>query len=135
MINEEKIKLMNKMAMYEEKQGQEDFKISSYHKKDYTSFQTILTLSWVTIGYALIIGVLAVVFLDMILENLGLLMLAVIAAAILIVYIVLLISYGLFASRFYQKKHTRARGRVKKYTRMLTQLERYYGQERKKKYE
>ena len=92
MINEEKIKLMNKMAMYEEKQGQEDFKISSYHKKDYTSFQTILTLIWVTIGYALIIGVLAVVFLDMILENLGLLMLAVIAAAILIVYIVLIIS-------------------------------------------
>lgn len=135
MVNEEKVKLMNRMAMYEEKQGQEDFKISAYHKKDYTSFQTILTLIWVTIGYALIIAILAMVFLDVILNNASIIIFVILAAVILIVYILLLVTYGLFASRYYQKKHTRARGRVKKYNRMLVQLEKFYGQERKKKYE
>ena len=35
MLNESKVKLMTRMAMYESKQGEEDFKISSYYKKDY----------------------------------------------------------------------------------------------------
>ncbi len=44
MVNEEKVKLMNKMALYEEKYGKEDFKIASYYKKDYVSYQTIFTV-------------------------------------------------------------------------------------------
>lgn len=40
MLNESKVKLMTRMAMYESKQGEEDFKISSYYKKDYRSFHT-----------------------------------------------------------------------------------------------
>ena len=46
MVNEEKVKLMNKMALYEEKYGKEDFKIASYYKKDYVSYQTIFTVIW-----------------------------------------------------------------------------------------
>lgn len=42
MLNESKVKLMTRMAMYESKQGEEDFKISSYYKKDYRSFHTLL---------------------------------------------------------------------------------------------
>ena len=47
MLNESKVKLMTRMAMYESKQGEEDFKISSYYKKDYRSFHTIATIIWV----------------------------------------------------------------------------------------
>ena len=46
MLNESKVKLMTRMAMYESKQGEEDFKISSYYKKDYRSFHTIATIIW-----------------------------------------------------------------------------------------
>ena len=52
MLNESKVKLMTRMAMYESKQGEEDFKISSYYKKDYRSFHTFATIIWVTVGYA-----------------------------------------------------------------------------------
>ena len=45
MLNESKVKLMTRMAMYESKQGEEDFKISSYYKKDYRSFHTIATIN------------------------------------------------------------------------------------------
>ena len=51
MLNEDKVKLMTRMAMYESKEGAEDFKISSYYRKDYSSFHTIVTIIWVTIGY------------------------------------------------------------------------------------
>lgn len=135
MVNEEKVKLMNRMALYEEKQGKEDFKISAYYKKDYSSYQTIVTLIWATIGYVLLMGMLAVAFLDTFLEKAGILAIVFLTMAAIALYVVLLVSYGLFASRYYQKKYTRARGRVKRYIRLLVQLERFYNNERKKKYE
>ena len=39
MLNEERVKLMVQLASYEQKEGKEDFKVSSYYKKDYVSFQ------------------------------------------------------------------------------------------------
>ena len=38
-------------------------------------------------------------------------------------YLILAVSYGLFASRFYQKKHIRAKQRMKRYMRDLSRLE------------
>ena len=71
MVNEEKVKLMNKMALYEEKYGKEDFKIASYYKKDYVSYQTIFTVIWVTIGYVVLFGVFAAAFVETFLSNVG----------------------------------------------------------------
>ena len=50
MLNEERVKMMIKLASYEEGQGKEDFKVNSYYRKDYVSFRTIVTLIWTTIG-------------------------------------------------------------------------------------
>ena len=71
MLNESKVKLMTRMAMYESKQGEEDFKISSYYKKDYRSFHTIATIIWVTVGYAVAVGIGVIAFLDELMRNLN----------------------------------------------------------------
>lgn len=42
MLNEERVKMMIKLASYEEGQGKEDFKVNSYYRKDYVSFRTIV---------------------------------------------------------------------------------------------
>ena len=34
MLNEERVKMMIKLASYEEGQGKEDFKVNSYYRKD-----------------------------------------------------------------------------------------------------
>nr|WP_317449238.1 hypothetical protein [uncultured Sellimonas sp.] len=135
MVNEEKIKLMNKMALYEEKYGKEDLKIASYYKKDYISYQTIITVIWVTIGYAILFGVVVAAFMETFLDEATLLSVVLIILVAIVLYLILAVSYGLFASRFYQKKHIRAKGRVKHYVCMLTQLEKFYSKERKKKNE
>ena len=51
MLDEQKIKLMTKLAFYEKTQGKEDFKISEYYRKDYTSLHVICSILWVTVGY------------------------------------------------------------------------------------
>ena len=71
MLNESKVKLMTRMAMYESKQGEEDFKISSYYKKDYRSFHTIATSICVTVGYAVAVGIGVIAFLDELMGNLN----------------------------------------------------------------
>ena len=35
MLDRGKVKLMTKLALYEQTQGKEDFKISEYYRKDY----------------------------------------------------------------------------------------------------
>lgn len=82
MLNESKVKLMTRMAMYESKQGEEDFKISSYYKKDYRSFHTIATIIWVTVGYAVAVGIGVIAFLDELMKNLNMQFLVIAAAAV-----------------------------------------------------
>ena len=126
MLNESKVKLMTRMAMYESKQGEEDFKISSYYKKDYRSFHTIATIIWVT---AVGIGVIA--FLDELMKNLNMQFLVMLAAAVIIGYLVLVIFYGIVASHFYGTKHEKARKRVKQFNHDLTRLNRMYEREKR----
>ena len=93
MLDKRKIRLMTRAAIYEKNYGEEDFKISSYYKKDYSSLNTWVTLIWITVGYGL--------------------------AA----YVSLLIAYGIGAGSFYKNKHIKAKQRVKKYLRDLSRIE------------
>ncbi len=45
MLDERKVKLMTKLALYEETYGKEDFKISSYYRKDYASLHVTICIS------------------------------------------------------------------------------------------
>ena len=56
MLDKRKIRLMTRAAIYEKNYGEEDFKISSYYKKDYSSLNTWVTLIWITVGYGLAVG-------------------------------------------------------------------------------
>mgnify|MGYP000007939125 CR=1 FL=1 len=125
MLNESKVKLMTRMAMYESKQGEEDFKISSYYKKDYRSFHTIATIIWVTVGYAVAVGIGVIAFLDELMKNLNM------QFAVIIGYLVLVIFYGIVASHFYGTKHEKARKRVKQFNHDLTRLNRMYEREKR----
>lgn len=50
MLDERKVKLMTKLALYEETHGKEDFKISSYYRKDYASLHVIYAFLSVSVG-------------------------------------------------------------------------------------
>ena len=122
---------MTRMAMYESKEGREDFKISGYYRKDYCSFHTIISIIWVTVGYIIAVGIGAMAFQDEILNNLNIAFLLMFAICIVTGYFVLVILYGITASHFYSKKHEDARRRVKKFNHDLTRLNRMYERETK----
>lgn len=120
---------MTQMAMYETKQGQKDFKVSAYYQRDYASLNTWITAVWSTIGYFIIVGVFLLLYLEAILDNAGLLTVVIIAGIIVIGYIMTVIISVVMAHEFYEKKHTDARKRVKKFNHDLISLDKMYEKE------
>lgn len=120
---------MTKAAVYEKEHAGEDVRISSYYKNDYTSLNTWITLIWVTAGYALAAVLVVICAGDALMEDLTIFKLIVLAAIAVCAYLALLIIYGIGAGRFYKKKHTRAKQRVKKYYRDLSRIEKMYKKE------
>ena len=129
MLDNRKIRLMTKMAIYEKKYGEEDIKISGYYKKDYSSLNTWITLIWVSAGYLLAAALLVLCGADAILEGLTFLKLLVLIAIAAGAYFALLIIYGIGSGKFYRRKHTQAKQRVKKYYRDMSRLEKIYKKE------
>ena len=124
MLNEERVKLMVQLASYEQKEGKEDFKVSSYYKKDYVSFHRLATM-----GYAMVAGLIGIAYMDQVLEELTLVKAIILVAVILIIYVIVLVAYWIASGRFYQKKHSEARTRVKKYSHNLLVLNKLYEKE------
>lgn len=129
MLNEKRVKHMVKLASYETKKGAEEIKINSFFRKDYVSYNVLITLLWITLGYLSIAGLLCLTFLKKILENLSFSNIVILAVTIVAGYILTLIVYGIGAARFYKKKHQTAKNGVKKHVRDLEILERMYERE------
>ena len=131
MVNENKVKLMTKMAMYEKNEGTEDIAVSTYYKKDYLSLRMLISLIWVTFGYAIALLILCVAYVDELMEHLSMESFILFVAGVVIGYCVLLLLYGVGAYHFYQKKFIEARKRVKNFNHLLTRLNKMYEKERK----
>lgn len=131
MLNEKRIRLMTRMAMYEQNEGKEDLKISAYYQKDYASLNAWITVIWITIGYAVIAGGVMFVFLDQIFNAATISTLLIIVGAAAGGYLVVAIITAIFAYDFYRKKHVEARKRVKRFNQNLSRLGKMYEKERR----
>lgn len=131
MLNENRIKVMTKMAMYETSQGTEDMKINSYYKKDYVGFKTLISIIWMTLAYVLAVVLWGGLFLDEILKDISVNYLIFCAVIVVGLYLVLLLAYVIGASEFYKVKYTEARARLKKFNHNLTRLSKMYEKEKR----
>ena len=129
MLNEERVKHMVKLADYEMKGGSEEIKISSYFKKDYISMNTMWSIIWMTIAYALSIWGVWLSVRDLITVELTQIQVMSIFILIAGIYLVLFVLYMVISRRIYKKKHARAYFRVKKFKEDLAVLERMYEKE------
>lgn len=126
MLDERKVKLMTRLAFYEQKQGKEDFRISEYFRKDYTSFHVICSVLWVTVGYICAIGLAVIAGLETLMDKMSAGLLVLMFGVLLAGYVALVIFYIGVSTHVYNKKHSDARQRVKRYNYGLTKLLKFY---------
>lgn len=129
MLNEKRVKHMVKLASYESRNGTEEIKISSYFRKDYVSYNVLISLVWTTLGYISLVAILCLSYMQKIVEDLSFSSIVTVVIVIVVGYILSLIMYGVIAARHYKKKHLTAKNNVKKYLHNLDILEKMYERE------
>lgn len=122
MINEEKVKLMTKVASYETGTGREDIRTMSYFRGDYVSFNVFITLLGVTVSLIFffladlgehIFGNLDQAFaLDF--TSLG--------AGYLTIWTVFMVVYGITGTIIYRNRYNEASFRVERYQKWLKDI-------------
>lgn len=129
MIDEKKVRLMTRMALYEENEGKEDLKVSAYYRKDYASLHTLYSVIWATVGYACLVFLIGVSVFDAMMEAMSMGLLVMIALAVLAGYFLVVTVYAVYSYTLYNRKHQEARRRVKGYNHSLVRLLRIYKKE------
>ena len=132
MINEEKVKIMTKLAMYEQGKGRKHLPVSKYYRSDYIGLALIKNFFLVTIGYVMAIAAVAVYFGEYLMENLHKMDLVSLGIYIIIGYVAALVGYSILTYIQYSVKYFKAKKSVKEYYTQLTELSKIYTREEKR---
>ena len=125
MLNNEKIGIMTKLAVYEKNKGKEDIRMMEYFKTDYISSKNFSIQIGVTLGLVFILGA---DFANIFLENLGTITeydFVGLGKKYLFIWISLMVVYTLVSTLYNRYEYTKAEKRIKQYETLLKKIEKY----------
>lgn len=132
MLNNQKIKKMHKLAVYESGVGKEDLAVSNYYRSDYIGLALIKNFFLTTIGY----GILLVIYLgyksEYLMANIHKMNLALFAVKIIGLYVIMLVAYSILTYIYSSVKYSRAQAGIQGYYKELTQMKKFYDREEKR---
>lgn len=134
MVSEEKVKIMTKLALYEQKE-KKSIKASSYYKNDYVGFNMINTALLVTICYVAILAIVGVCRMDYFMKHITEMDIWGWGRKLIILYIAIVIVYMLLAYIVYSVKYKVMQESNREYTEDLKRLSRIYKREKREKRE
>lgn len=126
MLNEDKIKLMTGIAMFEKKEGKKIFPIIHYFRSDFISSHMIRSFISFTICYLLGAGIWVMYRLDKILNIGDTEEILFLAAKLLAVYLIGLVVYLGITYYVYSKRYSYASSGIKVYISKLKRLDKRY---------
>lgn len=131
MINEEKVILMTRASVYEEKSGKEQLKISKYFRHDYVSLQMLYAWFFATVSFVLCAVLWGACHMEYLLDNLHKMDLKEFGMTVLLLYVLVVgiygcIVYGVCSFRYYKAKKS-----VSSYARTLRKISDIYVREGK----
>ncbi|MDD3222454.1 MAG: hypothetical protein PHG07_08730 [Lachnospiraceae bacterium] len=123
MLNEDKIRVMSRCAMYEKGQGKEDLAINRYYQGDYVRLNMLKTLIGVTVGFVICFGLYLVLRAEYYMENIVGMDLMAFGRTVLICYVVVMIIFAAISIIFYGWKYADTQKRVRWYYKDLKAIE------------
>lgn len=130
MLNNEKIILMTKLSLYEQKKQKTEIKSSRYFKSDYMLMKMLGSFISVSIGYFLCLVLWIVFSADKMIGSMtttgkfvGLLV------VLIIIYVALVVTYMIFSYAFFSHRFRKIRRNLKEYNGDLKTLHRIQEQE------
>ena len=131
MLNEEKIKLMTRMAAYEENDGKRSMQIGNYFRSDYIGLQVMKSVISATIAFAIVIAMYIFYDFESVMKEIYQVDLLATGKQILIAYVVFVGIYAVITYIIYAYRYTKAKKSLKKYYTHLTELSGFYDEIRR----
>ena len=132
MLNENKVKMMTKMSIYEKNEGKTMLKTAKYFKGDYVSLGVLKTVISVTVAFVIIVILFALYQADSLTQNVNSIDYASMGKSIAGYYIAFIITFGIISVVVYSSKYENSRKEMKKFFLRLNKLERFYNGQKKK---
>lgn len=126
MLNVERIQIMTNLAGYKEGPGKRDLEICRYYRGDYIGVSLIKNFFLTSIGYVLLLVFVAGYFLDFFLNQIQNINLMILAAEVIIGYIVVIVVYSTITYLVCSIRYERAKKSVQQYYQELGRLEKMY---------
>jgi len=129
MLNKDRIRLMTRLAVYEQGEGKEYMPMSRYYRKDYVGMQMIKTFFCSTIAFG-ILFVLSILYqLDTWLEELYQLDYQSYIISVLLQYAIFVVVYQIMAWVVYTLRYRKGQRKQKQYLSRLKKVEKLYERE------
>lgn len=133
MLNEERIKLMTKMASYEANEGKRNVAIGSYFRGDYISLQVIKSIIHATIAFLIVFALFILYDLELIMSDVYKMdNLLDVGKSILFAYLIFVGAYAVISYLVYAYRYAKARKGLKAYYNNLKKLAYLYEKENRK---
>lgn len=129
MLSEKKIRLMTKMALYEEKEGKKDLVLNKYYRMDYVRLKVILTILSVTVGLLLLFIMGCMYQMEYILSEAVTMDYKELFGKYFGIYLIILVVYVLAAVVGYSIAYTNSRKKMRGYLKNIKLLKRIYEKE------
>lgn len=126
MLNNEKIRLMTRMASFDEVEGKKDIAVNGYFRGDYISFQILKSAIYATIGFAVIVTLYILYNLETLLSEFYKMDFMAFAKEWLTRYVVVLLIYLVISYFVYALRFNRSKRRIRAYQQQLKQLHMMY---------
>ena len=129
MLNEERIKLMTKMAAYEANEGKKNVAIGNYFRGDYIGLQVIKSIISATIAFVIVFGLFVFYDFEVFMSDIYKMDLLGFGKTVVIVYLIFVAVYALISYMIYTYRYTKARKSLKMYYNNLKKLAYLYDKE------
>ena len=133
MLNENKVKMMTKMAIYEKNEGKRMLKMSRYYKGDFVTLGILKSIIASTLAFAVMVIFFALCNMEKIVSEVNTMDYTLIAKKIGTYYIIFLVVFSIIAGIANAYQYDKSRAGLKKYLSRLNKLERFYNNQNKKR--
>mgnify|MGYP001063331535 FL=1 len=133
MLNENKVKMMTKMAIYEKNEGKRMLKMSRYYKGDFVTLGILKSIIASTLAFAVMAIFFALCNMEKIVSEVNTMDYTMIAKKIGAYYIIFLVVFSIIAGIVNAYQYDKSRAGLKKYLSRLNKLERFYNNQNKKR--
>ena len=132
MINQDKLKWMSQLALYEKKKSRKDLGIYSYDRDDYVRFEGLKTGILVTMALACVAALLVLWKMEWIIDHFDVINYKGLLLGGAAIYLCVMIFYLILNHRKSGEEYNQAHPRVRRYQRGLQKMKQIYEEEDRK---